>query len=94
MDQKLGMRDPVFHKLSMHEAKDFQKVYCIPSGPGAELGILLLRANISPRENGLDGESVSLGAGRSEYACVTSAMRVSWATWRAAEYGMGVCKLW
>ena len=94
MDQKQGIRDPSFRRASMREARDFQKAYCMPSGPGAELGILHLRASTSPREKGPEGESDSSGAGRSAYASVTSAMRASWATWRAAECGIGVCRLW
>ena len=77
VDQKQGIRDPCFHKSSMHRAKAFQNAYWILSGPGAESGILFLRARTSPMEKGLVGNSASEGAGRWQYWWPTSGIRVS-----------------
>ena len=63
VDQKQGIWDPCFCMLSIHKANAFQKLYWMLSGPGAELGILLFRASISPMEKGLEGE-LAAGGGR------------------------------
>ena len=87
------MLEPCERMLSTLEARAFQKVYCMPSGPGAELGILLRRALISDREKRPSGESDAEGGGLLQYSSWTSWRRVCWDADLAVDGGSGVCSL-